>query len=159
MVWLILDGDTLISSFLINTYFIVVMEKRTWGWLSSTDWSTGDSKESFNIGPLESISSHSNLNQWPSEGILIILCAFTCLCSLYMFSYNNFISPTFCNLSFSIHVQWVHDSWGDNIISGVVWLGNSRSFSILETYYWILLWKSPVSFPHCLFLWHTLKRE
>ncbi|KAF5936484.1 hypothetical protein HYC85_027613 [Camellia sinensis] len=31
--------------------------------------STGASKESFYIGPLDSISSHSNLNQWPSEGL------------------------------------------------------------------------------------------
>ncbi|GMQ04796.1 hypothetical protein CsSME_00050104 [Camellia sinensis var. sinensis] len=33
-------------------------------------FNTGDSKESFYIGPLESISSHNNLNQWPSEEVL-----------------------------------------------------------------------------------------
>ncbi|CAL5413613.1 unnamed protein product [Camellia sinensis] len=35
--------------------------------LNPSSSSKGDSKESFYIGPLESISSHSNLNQWPSE--------------------------------------------------------------------------------------------
>ncbi|CAL5359810.1 unnamed protein product [Camellia sinensis] len=38
--------------------------------LNPSSSSKGDSKESFYIGPLESISSHSNLNQWPSEEVL-----------------------------------------------------------------------------------------
>ncbi|KAL6985955.1 hypothetical protein U1Q18_019329 [Sarracenia purpurea var. burkii] len=38
--------------------------------LDHSSSSKGDSKESFYIGPLESISSHSNRNQWPSEEAL-----------------------------------------------------------------------------------------
>ncbi|GFZ01137.1 2-oxoglutarate (2OG) and Fe(II)-dependent oxygenase superfamily protein [Actinidia rufa] len=38
--------------------------------LNPSSSSEGDSKESFYVGPLENISSHSNLNQWPSEGEL-----------------------------------------------------------------------------------------
>ncbi|KAF5936489.1 hypothetical protein HYC85_027618 [Camellia sinensis] len=38
--------------------------------LNPSSSSKGDSKESFYIGPLDSISSHSNLNHWPSEEVL-----------------------------------------------------------------------------------------
>ncbi|GMQ04803.1 hypothetical protein CsSME_00050105 [Camellia sinensis var. sinensis] len=38
--------------------------------LNPSSSSKGGSKESFYIGPLESISSHSNLNHWPSEEVL-----------------------------------------------------------------------------------------
>ncbi|XP_057511316.1 2-oxoglutarate-Fe(II) type oxidoreductase hxnY-like isoform X2 [Actinidia eriantha] len=38
--------------------------------LNPSSNSEGDSKESFYVGPLENISSHSNLNQWPSEEVL-----------------------------------------------------------------------------------------
>uniref|UniRef100_A0A5B6ZL38 Putative 1-aminocyclopropane-1-carboxylate oxidase-like n=1 Tax=Davidia involucrata TaxID=16924 RepID=A0A5B6ZL38_DAVIN len=38
--------------------------------LDPSSSSKGDSKESFYIGPLESITTHSNLNQWPPEEVL-----------------------------------------------------------------------------------------
>ncbi|CAL5436919.1 unnamed protein product [Camellia sinensis] len=38
--------------------------------LNPSSSSKGGSKESFYIGPLESVSSHSNLNHWPSEEVL-----------------------------------------------------------------------------------------
>ncbi|KAA8521410.1 hypothetical protein F0562_012098 [Nyssa sinensis] len=38
--------------------------------LDPSSTSKGDSKESFYIGPLEAITTHSNLNQWPPEEVL-----------------------------------------------------------------------------------------
>ncbi|KAI3453481.1 hypothetical protein Pfo_010144 [Paulownia fortunei] len=38
--------------------------------LDPSSSSRGDSKESFYIGPLEDITSHGYLNQWPSEDVL-----------------------------------------------------------------------------------------
>ncbi|KAF5935583.1 hypothetical protein HYC85_026712 [Camellia sinensis] len=49
--------------------------------LNPSSSSKGDSKESFYIGPLESISSHSNLNHWPSEAYML---------------YNGYMIPEVC---------------------------------------------------------------
>lgn len=95
-----------------------------------TGLETGDSKESFHIGPLEK----SCLNQWPSQGIVYMdIHMLVMLVFIFVTDVKAFSFITWYEFSWALHRQFFS-------------LGNFRTSPILETHHGVLLLQSSVSF-------------